>query len=1300
MHRAPFVVRALLAIAALAAGAVGACGEIVILPENSGEASAGAGDGSLVDDSATGTARADTVAQDGAAGDAVGTAVDASGATDGAAGDAPASDCETDFDCVGLEGATACRKPRCQKGVCALVDEPTGAPCKDAKLKGGDCSEARCSDKAVCELMPAPDGKPCGFGACGNKCTTGQCVPTAAADYDDGNPCTKDFCDQGQVVVHEPISDASLACDDGDGCTQDDACDGGKCKGGALDCGDGIACTVDACESKTGCSHTANSDKCDDGNGCSVETCDLASGCTVTGANAGVACDDGNACTKADACTAVGACVGEATCGCTAEADCPADNLCLPMQCVASKCVADPAQAVQCGPGGGACATNACDPKSGKCALQPKQEGKPCDDANKCTTATVCTTGTCGSGKLVACDDKNPCTADSCSAATGCTFKAAPGACDDANKCTTGDACAAGACGGAKVPCDDGLACTLDGCDKATGKCVNKPQDELCDDKNSCTADSCVEKTGCAFGPQANATCDDGNPCTQDTCTDGKCTGVNVCQCVAAADCDDGNPCTQDACGEGKCTATAAPQDGKACSSGAPCLVADSGQCKAGTCTGGKPVDCSAQAGPCVATACSPATNKCEVVAKSDGTGCDADGKPCTVGDACKAGACVAGKPLDCSQAGDACNTAACAADDKGGAVCAKTAKPTGTACDDGLYCTDKDACAAGTCKAGAPKACGTGTVCAPVACAEDKNQCAVSPAAASVVCDDGQFCSIADHCDGKGGCIGGAPKVCDGGICKLGSCNESTDACTTQAAPLGSPCEDGNACSTGDVCGATACTAGTLKSCLGDACTLASCDPKTGQCVPKPKPTGTACSDGDACTDLDACDAAGKCAPGKAKTCTASVCTLGVCDSQTGACATPPKPDGTLCEDGNSCTSKDNCSGGVCKGTYTCACKPGELGACDDKNGCTADTCVLSGTVYVCKNAPSVGALCADGQACTAGDACDANGACVGKLISCDDKNACTVDACDPATGKCMNKPDVGVKCTDGNACTTGDVCGATGACTGTATVCNDGNLCTDDGCDVALGTCIFKHNIAACSDGNACTAGDVCTTGKCAAGVPKVCNDLNPCSNDGCDVFTGACTVTANAVACSDGNPCTLSDTCMKLQCIPGKSVNCEDGNPCTDDPCSLKTGACSHVFNSIACSDGNNCSGPDTCSGGQCIGLLKFCFDGNVCTNDSCNSITGACVFAPNTAACSDGNACSLGDFCSGGACQVGPTAKTCFDGNTCTSDACNAKLGCSFPPVANGLICGPAYTCGFLKKCYPKCFGGICEKDLLL
>ncbi|MBI5610799.1 MAG: hypothetical protein HY902_18115 [Deltaproteobacteria bacterium] len=237
-----------------------------------------------------------------------------------------------------------------------------------------------------------------------------------------------------------------------------------------------------------------------------------------------------------------------------------------------------------------------------------------------------------------------------------------------------------------------------------------------------------------------------------------------------------------------------------------------------------------------------------------------------------------------------------------------------------------------------------------------------------------------------------------------------------------------------------------------------------------------------------------------------------------------------------------------------------------------------------------------------------------------------------------------VGASCSDGDACTAGDHCDLAGACTSSAaTACGDGNPCTDDSCDPAKG-CTFVNNQAPCSDGSACTTGDVCAAGLCAGGKLVNCDDGKGCTTDQCDPAQGCVSVTQTGAACSDGDACTLADTCTGGTCTPGVKFDCNDGNACTDDACDSSKG-CTHVTKSSgACDDGNPCTVSDSCVEGKCLaGGLKNCDDGNDCTKDSCDVTKGCVVVAvADGDACQDGSACTLGDSCKGGKCVAGGPA----------------------------------------------------------
>lgn len=242
------------------------------------------------------------------------------------------------------------------------------------------------------------------------------------------------------------------------------------------------------------------------------------------------------------------------------------------------------------------------------------------------TNATLPDAGPGGCTRVDDCDDGDPCTIETCEAAS-CV--STPMSCDDGNKCT-GDRCVAGKCEFtpldtcclADADCNDGNKCTVDKCQSGTcantktdATCCNSPAD--CDDSDACTLDDCNGgKCNHIFSPgpeccKKDIDCLDGNACTTDKCVGGKCqytvsgccttdeqcaASANACQtgrcdnggcvfdwkpgcCVGDADCDDEKPCTLDSCKDATCVHTAAEA---CCTMDADCAVDD--PCKIGAC--------------------------------------------------------------------------------------------------------------------------------------------------------------------------------------------------------------------------------------------------------------------------------------------------------------------------------------------------------------------------------------------------------------------------------------------------------------------------------------------------------------------------------------------------------------------------------------------------------------------------------------------------------------------------------------------------------------------------------------------
>lgn len=85
------------------------------------------------------------------------------------------------------------------------------------------------------------------------------------------------------------------------------------------------------------------------------------------------------------------------------------------------------------------------------------------------------------------------------------------------------------------------------------------------------------------------------------------------------------------------------------------------------------------------------------------------------------------------------------------------------------------------------------------------------------VPCEDGLFCTVDDEC--AAGACGGSPRDCGavGDQCNAGVCNEVTDTCDPQAVADGSPCDDNDACTVADVCSSGTCGGTRIVELYGD---------------------------------------------------------------------------------------------------------------------------------------------------------------------------------------------------------------------------------------------------------------------------------------------------------------------------------------------------------------------------------------------------------------------------------------------------------------------------------------------------
>jgi cysteine-rich repeat protein len=198
-------------------------------------------------------------------------------------------------------------------GACGNGILDPGESCDDGNTASGDCCSATCQ-------------------------RDGSATPCSS----DGNVCTDDRCDAGGACVHVQNT---APCNDGAFCTVSDVCHAGICSGQPRDC----SASADQChdgvcdEALDGCRAVARAPgtSCDDGNACTqtdacfagtclgsaplacapldqchaTGVCNPATGlCSNPPRPDGTACDDGDACTGDDGCTA-GACGGASPCG-------------------------------------------------------------------------------------------------------------------------------------------------------------------------------------------------------------------------------------------------------------------------------------------------------------------------------------------------------------------------------------------------------------------------------------------------------------------------------------------------------------------------------------------------------------------------------------------------------------------------------------------------------------------------------------------------------------------------------------------------------------------------------------------------------------------------------------------------------------------------------------------------------------------------------------------------------------------------------------------------------------------------
>ncbi|RLB61409.1 MAG: hypothetical protein DRI90_11430 [Deltaproteobacteria bacterium] len=239
-------------------------------------------------------------------------------------------------------------------------------------------------------------------------------------------------------------------------------------------------------------------------------------------------------------------------------------------------------------------------------------------------------------------------------------------------------------------------------------------------------------------------------------------------------------------------------------------------------------VDCSQIEAPvCQVAQCNEQTGQCEVVADTDGTSCD-DGVFCTVDDGCASGLCVGGPDNDCGMAPAECEEVVC---DEQNTTCSTQGLANGTVCTAADLCLESTTCTNGGCT-GTAKDCFFSPVpddCHVSECNPQNGQCEPVIGNEGGACTDANdLCTVNKTC-AAGVCQGGSPMDCSQLTqgCVMGVCDTNNGQCTTQTVGQGQPCDDLDACTTGETCNNGVCGGGTAVitcSQTGDGCCPSNC--------------------------------------------------------------------------------------------------------------------------------------------------------------------------------------------------------------------------------------------------------------------------------------------------------------------------------------------------------------------------------------------------------------------------------------------------------------------------------------------
>ena len=320
-------------------------------------------------------------------------------------------------------------------------------------------------------------------------------------------------------------------------------------------------------------------------------------------------------------------------------------------------------------------------------------------------------------------------------------------------------------------------------------------------------------------------------------------------------------------------------------------------------------------------------------------------------------------------------------------------------------------------------------------------------------------------------------------------------------------------------------------------------------------------------------------------------------------------------------------CGDGVTNGTEAC-----DLGA--------AAACTGLGTPFACCSGVGTGACNgASGRCCS--------GACAFSSDSC----RAVAGVCDTAefcTGVSLNCPVDSFVSAATQCRAAAGVCDVAESCTGTDAACPaDAVAASTTECRVSVGVCDLSENcdgVAPSCPGDALA--NNATQCRAAAGV---CDVAENCT--GTDAACPADAFAASTTECrASAGDCDVAEHCDVAGSCPADVL----AAPLT--PCGSS--------NDTTCDNPDSCDGLGACNVNNesaatpCRAIATACDAAENCDG------AGGCpadASAADTTPCNDDNACTTGESCGLGVCSGG-TLSACDDGNLCTADSCDEISGC--------------------------------------